>query len=209
MRLSRIRLLCVDDHRLVREGIASLINAQPDMEVVGSAGSGEEAIAVFRVARPDVTLMDLQLPGMSGLEAIREIRRADATAKIIVVTMHQGEEDVYRALEAGAATYLLKDSLPDDLAATIRHVYSGERPVSPEIKARLAERTSHPLLTRREIEIIKLITQGMRNKEIAAALDVAQDTVRVHLKRIYKKLQVQDRTAIINVAVRRGIIHLG
>lgn len=205
---SRIALLCVDDHRLVRAGIAALISRQPDMTVVGMAASGEEAIALFRSCRPDVTLMDLQLPRMSGLDAIRAIRREDAHAKIIVVTMHRGEEDVYRALEAGAATYLLKDALPEDLAETIRQVHAGEHPLAAEIEARLSERTSHTALSRREVQIVDLIAQGMRNKEIAAALGIAQETVHVHLKNIFTKLRVSDRTAAIGVALERGIIHI-
>lgn len=208
MTSEKIRLLCVDDHPLVREGIAALINAQPDMTVVASAESGEQAIALFRSVKPEVTLLDLRLPRLSGLDTIRAIRRADPEAKIIVVTMYSGEENVYRALEAGAATYLLKDALPEDLANTIRSVHAGQRPVTSIIETKLTERTGHAALTPREIQVIELLAQGMRNKEIAATLNLAEDTVRVHLKRVYAKLGVSDRTAVIRIAVHRGIVHM-
>jgi two-component system NarL family response regulator len=203
-----IRVLCVDDHRLMRQGVASLINKQRDMKVVASAATGEEAIALFERYRPDVTLMDLQLPQMSGVETIRQIRGLHADARIIVVTMYKGEEDVYRALKAGAATYLLKDSLFDELATRIRQVQAGERPLSPEIQARLDERAQHKGLSPREMQIVELIARGMRNKEIAAELGITEVTVQVHLRHLFSKLAVSDRTAVLSVAVKRGLIHL-
>jgi len=165
MRPERIRVMCVDDHSLVREGVAALINQQPDMEVVARAANGEEAIVLFREHKPDVTLMDLELPTMSGLEAIRGIRREHPDARIIVLTVHHGEEDIFRALQEGAATYLLKDSLVDDLGDRIRAVYLGKSHISPDIEARLDERKSHKPLSTRERQIVELIAQGMRNKE--------------------------------------------
>lgn len=193
----------------MREGIALIINRQPDMDVVGSASSGEEAIAVFRTERPDVTLMDLQLSGMSGVDAIRVIRQEDPRARIVVLTMYQGDEDIYRALDAGAATYLLKDTLSDDLIRVIRDVHAGRQPaVSPDVEARLAERASRPALTPREIQVLDLISRGMRNKEIATALAVSEETIHVHVRNILAKLKVKDRTAAVNVALRRGIIHI-
>jgi DNA-binding NarL/FixJ family response regulator len=203
-----IRILCVDDHRIVREGIELIIARQPDMQVAASAASGEESIEMFRRYRPDVTLMDLQLGAMSGVDAIRVIRREHPDARIVVLTMFQGDEDIFRALQAGAATYLLKDTLSDDLIRVIREVHAGKQPVRPEVEARLAERAAGPTLTPREIQVVGLIAEGMRNKEIAAALGISDETVQVHVKSIFWKLKVKDRSAAMNVALRRGIIHL-
>ncbi len=185
------------------------IGAHPDLEVVGSARSGEEAVAAFRACRPDVTLMDLQLPGMSGLEAIHVLRREHPDARIIVVTMYHGDEDIFRALEAGAATYLLKDMLSKEIIHTIREVHQGRRPMSPDVQAKLAERSKHNALTARELSVLALVSQGLRNKEIAGRLDLSETTVQVHVKNILAKLHVNDRTAAVNVALRRGIIHIG
>ena len=205
---SPIRILCVDDHPVVRNGIGQIIDLQLDMEVVASAATGEEAVSQFRQHKPDITLMDLQLPGMSGLEAIKEIRSAFRQARIIVLTMYQGDEDIFRALDAGAATYLLKDTLSHDLIRTIREVYEGQSPMSPAVAALLAERKNQPALTAREVEITELIAKGMRNKEIAAALGIAEETVHAHVKNIFSKLHVNDRTAALAMALRRGIIHI-
>ena len=203
-----IRVLCVDDHRIVREGIGLIIARQPDMEVVGSAATGEEAVAVFTRERPDVTLMDLQLPAMSGLEAIQAIRREDADARIIVLTMYQGDEDIHRALAAGATTYLLKDTLSDDLIRFVREVHAGRRPIRADVKARLDERATQPTLTPREVQVMELVSEGKRNKEIAVLLGISEETVQVHLKNIFAKLKVGERTAAVNVAIRRGIVHI-
>jgi DNA-binding NarL/FixJ family response regulator len=205
---SSIRVLCVDDHRIVREGLGLIISRQPDMEVIGAASSGEEAVEVFAQTKPDITLMDLNLRGMGGLDAIRAIRRLDPDARIIVLTMHQGEEYIYRALEAGAASYLLKDTLSDHLVGTIRDVCEGRRTLPPDVEARLAERAGNAQLTPREVQVVAHIAQGMRNKEIAAALGISFETAQVHVKNILAKLKVQDRTAAVSVAVRRGIIQL-
>jgi two-component system NarL family response regulator len=204
----RIRILCVDDHQIVREGIELIINRQPDMEVVASATSGEEAIELFRRHRPDVTLMDIQLGRMNGVEAIRQIRRHAPAARIIVLTIYQGDEDIFRALQAGAATYLLKDTLSDDLIRVVREVYAGKRALGADVEARLAERAANPTLTPREIQVMELVARGMRNKEIAAALGISEETAQVHVKNILAKLKVKDRSAAINVALRRGIIHI-
>ena len=206
----RIRVLCVDDHRIVREGVALIIKRQTDMDVVGMAATGEEAIELFKSCHPDVTLMDLRLRGMSGVEAIKAIRRIDPSARVVVLTMYQGDEDIYRALQAGATTYLLKDTLADDLIQVIRDVKAGKQPgVSPEVQARLAERSVRPELTPRELEILQLISQGMQNKEIAASLGISEATTQVHVKNILAKLDVRHRTAALNVALRRGIVHIG
>jgi DNA-binding NarL/FixJ family response regulator len=204
----RIRVLCVDDHRIVREGIGLIISRQPDMEVVGSAATGEEAVSLFKRERPDVTLMDLQLATMSGLEAIQAIRREDAEARIIVLTMYQGDEDIHRALSAGATTYLLKDTLSDDLIRFVREVHAGRRPIRADVKARLDERAAQPTLTPREVQVMELVSEGRRNKEIAVLLGISEETVQVHLKNIFAKLKVGERTAAVNVAIRRGIVHI-
>jgi len=205
---AKIRVLCVDDHSIVREGIALIINRQHDMEVVADAASGDEAVELFRRFDPDVTLMDLRLHGLSGTEAIQLIRRADADARIVVLTMFDGDEDIHRALQAGAATYLLKDTLSDDLIRVVREVHSGRRPVPADVEARLAQRSAHPTLTPREVEVIELIAQGLRNKEIAATLGISEGTVTVHVKSIFSKLAVNDRTAAVKIALQRGIVHI-
>jgi two-component system NarL family response regulator len=208
MKKARIRLLVVDDHRLMREGIASLIGREADFEIAGLMASGEEAITGFRALRPDIVLMDLRLPRMSGVEAIRAIRRDDTAAKIVVLTAYESPEDVYQAMQAGATTYLVKDTLPSDLADTIRKVYAGERPLRPEIEARLAERNSQSALTSREVEVVELVARGMRNKEIAFTLHISEETVHVHLRKIYLKLNVNDRTGMMAEAIRRGVVRI-
>lgn len=205
---SRIRVLCVDDHRIVREGIALIIARQPDMKVVGFAATGDEAVQQWRRHRPDITLMDLRLGETSGLDAIRAIRREAPDARVIVLTMYQGDEDIHQALAAGAATYLLKDMLSDDLIRTVREVHAGGQPIDETVKARLNERAAQPPLTPREIQVLKLVAKGHRNKEIAALLNLSEETVPVHLKNIFAKLKVNERTAAVHVALRRGIVHI-
>jgi two-component system, NarL family, response regulator len=203
-----IRILCVDDHLLVREGIALVIEREADMRVVGSVGSGEDALAVYPDLRPDITLMDLQLGGMSGLETIGRLRSFDPAARIIVLTVLQGDEDIYRALQAGATTYVLKDTLSHDLVRVIREVHAGGRPINATVEARLSERALGPTLSDREIQVVELLSQGMRNKELAASLGITERTAEVHVRNILTKLNVKDRTAAVSVAIRRGIIHL-
>jgi len=204
----KIRVLCVDDHRLVREGLSLILNREPDMEAVAFAATVEEAIDAFTRERPDVTLMDLQLGPRSGVDAILAMRDIDPDARIVVVTMYHGDEDVYRAMQAGAATYLVKDTLSDDLIRVVRDVYAGQRPTIPEVEARLQERAAQPALTAREIQVLELVAKGLRNKQIGAALSISDETVRVHMKNVFTKLHTTDRTAAVNVALRRGIIHL-
>jgi DNA-binding NarL/FixJ family response regulator len=203
-----IRILCVDDHELVRDGIRLIVEQQSDLKVVGSAGTGEESITLFERLKPDITLMDLRLGSMSGADAIREIRRIDPNARTIVLTVHQGDEDIYQAMAAGAVTYILKDTLSNDLIRTIREVHSGKQPVHPEIEARLANRASKDVLTSREIQVLQLIADGLRNRDIAVALGIHEETVQIHVSHVLGKLNVDSRTAAATVALRRGIIRL-
>ena len=204
----RIRILCVDDHPLVLDGIKRKIELHSDMEVAATATTGEEALALFRQHRPDITLMDLQLPTMSGIEAIRTIRGEDPHAKIIVLTVYQGDEDIYRALKAGAAAYVLKHTASDDLIQVVRNVHAGGHPIPADTAVQLAARLNRAAMTRREVTVLELVAQGMRNKEIAFRLGISEDTVEVHMRNIFAKLEVNDRTAAVMVALKRGIIHI-
>ena len=204
----QIRVMCVDDHALIRDALTLKVDLQPDMRMVATAGTGEEALKCFLQHRPDVTLMDLQLPTMSGLDTIRAIRREDSEARIIVLTMYEGDEDIYRSIEAGAMTYVLKDMLADDLIRIVREVYAGARPMPADIAQRLAGRTEQGTLTRREVQVVELIATGMRNKEIAGVLNISEETVQAHVKNILAKLKVPDRTAAVTKALRRGMIHI-
>jgi two-component system, NarL family, response regulator len=203
---SPIRILCVDDHPLMREGVARKLGRQPDMKVVGTAGTGEEGVAMFQRLHPDVVLMDLQLPGMSGLEAIQAIRAKDSAARVIVLTMYQGDEDIYRALRAGASSYLFKDTLANDLVSIVREVHNGGRPIPPAVASRVP--ANHIALSPRELDVLKLVARGLRNKEIADQLGVSTDTVQTHVKHLFEKLNVSDRTAAVTVALSRGILHI-
>jgi DNA-binding NarL/FixJ family response regulator len=201
--------MCVDDHAVVREGVALKLALEPDISVVATAATGEDAVALFAHHRPDVTLMDLQLPMMSGLDAIHAIRRIDPKARIVVLTMYEGDEDIHRALKAGAATYLLKGTLSDDLLRIVRDVHAGAAPLPPEIASRLAGRSARSALSPREIEVVTLMARGLHNKEIASALRVSVETVRLHAKNVFAKLKAPGRTGAVIAALRRGIIHLG
>lgn len=203
-----IRVLCVDDHHLMREGLALIINRHADIRVVATAATGEQAIALYREHRPDITLMDMQLPTMSGLDAVRAIRAEAPEARIVVLTVCEDDEGIYQALRAGAAAYLFKHTLSDDLINVIRAVHAGEQPHSTLITARLAERAARPKLTPRELQVIALMAEAMRNKEIAAALGVSEQTAHVHVKNIYAKLGVADRVAAINAARRLGLVRI-
>lgn len=204
----RSRILIVDDHSVVREGLHLILEREPDFEVIGAVSTGEEALEAFERQRPDVVLMDLQLPGMSGLDAIRAIRLNHPEARIVVLSMFSGDEDLFRAFEAGAASYLLKGSPSEHLVRVIREVQSGGSPVPEDVQARLDERAERSALTQRETMVLQLVMEGMRNKEIGAQLSIREETVEVHMKNIFAKLNVHDRTAAVYVALRRGIIHV-
>jgi DNA-binding NarL/FixJ family response regulator len=205
---ARIRVLCVDDHRLIRKGIARIIETESDIAVVAEASDGEEAVEQFRRHRPAVTLMDLELPRMNGVEAITAIRQEDPGAHIVVVTMYHGEEDIYRAVQAGAAAYLLKDTVPEVLIRVIREVHAGRRVFPPEIVAAMKQRANQPGLTSRELQVLELLAAGKRTKEIAACLHITCDTASAHIKSIFTKFNVHGRTALVAEALRRGVIRI-
>lgn len=202
-----IRVLTVDDHATVREGVAALIARQPEMEIVGEAVDGTEAVAMFRALAPDVTLMDLQMPGMDGIDAIGAILGVSPTAKILVLTTYAGDAQAVRAIRAGAAGYLLKSCLRTELLDAIRAVHAGRRAMSPEISHAVAEHALDESLTDREVAILGMVAEGHPNKQIARDLDLSPDTIKSHLKNIFAKLGVDDRTHAVTVAIRRGFFH--
>jgi DNA-binding NarL/FixJ family response regulator len=203
-----IRVLTVDDHALLREGIAALINAESDMKLVGDACNGQDAIEKFRLHRPDVTLMDLQMPALSGIEAIIGIRSEFPNARIIVLTTYTGDVQVLRALKAGARAYILKGQVHRELLDTIRAVHAGQKRIPPEVAAELADHAADENLTAREIDVLRLIAGGNANKEIAGRLSIAEETVKSHVTNILAKLGANDRTHAVTMALRRGIIEL-
>ena len=211
MRMSqtRIRILIVDDHPIVLKGLEASISAEADMEVVGAASSGPAAIDLFRETRPDITIMDLTLtPEMNGIEATRAIREQFSDARIIILSASKGGDDIFRAVKAGAASYLLKENLGDDLAPIIREVHAGGSPLDPEVGRRLAERVRQPSLTARETEVLTLVARGLRNKEIGVMLYITEDTVQLHVQNVIAKLGVGSRTQAVMVALRRGIVRV-
>jgi DNA-binding NarL/FixJ family response regulator len=203
-----IRVLCVDDHPLVRKGIASILANESDMQLVGEAGNGREAVEMFRQLRPDVILMDLRMPEMTGIEAARVIRQEDPEARIIALTSYDGDQDIYRALEAGVRGYLLKEMVHTDVLRAIRTVYSGKRLMPQEVAERLSEYFPQVALTPREVEVLGLVARGLANKEIAGKLGTASGTVKMHIQNILAKLGASDRTHAVTIAIERGILHL-
>jgi DNA-binding NarL/FixJ family response regulator len=205
----RIRILIVDDHPAIRKGLIATLEPEPDMEIVGSAATRQQAFEIWEQMRPDITLMDLSLEGgTGGVEAIRQIRQDFRSAKIIVFSAFSGDEDVYQALQSGAVTFLTKETPDEELVQTIRDVYAGGRPIPPEIARKLADRLTQRALTVRETEVLSLVAKGFRNKEIGAALSITEETAQAHVKHILSKLGVHDRTRAAVVAVERGIIRL-
>jgi DNA-binding NarL/FixJ family response regulator len=205
---NQIRVLCVDDHPLVHEGVATVIKNQQDMQLVAEAVNGQEAIQKFREHAPDVTLMDLRLPDMSGIDAMIAIRSEFPEARIIILTTFAGDVEIQRSLEAGARAYLLKSMPPKELVEVIRQVHAGRKRIPPEIAAHLAEHYSDEALTAREIEVLQQVAAGNRNRDIAEKLFIAEETVKVHVKHIMEKLGAADRTQAVAIGVRRGIIQL-
>jgi two-component system NarL family response regulator len=204
-----LRLLIVDDHPVVRDGLVAILHqGEPDLEVVGEAGDGLEAVATWRKVQPTVTIMDLQLPGQSGVEAIKAIRREDPDARILVLTTFDGDADIQRALEAGARGYLLKSVRRAILIEAVRAVAAGQRYLPPATAARLVEAMESEKLTAREMDVLKLLAQGQRNREIADELGLAEPTVKIHVNNLLRKLQAKDRTEAAMVGLKRGIIHL-
>ena len=204
-----IRVLVADDHPVVREGLAALIGRQRDMAVVAEARDGQEAVALYAFHRPDVLLLDLQMPALGGVEALAQIRRRHPGACVLVLTTFDGEEDIYRALQAGARGYLLKDAGRERLLEAIRGVHGGTRWIPPDVAAKLADRMTGPELTGREQQVLELIVAGRSNAEIGAALAIAEGTVKAHVNSILAKLNVSDRTQAVTAALRRGLVHLG
>ena len=203
-----IRILVAEDHHVVRQGLVALIKTVPDMTVVGEAADGAQAVELFRKCRPDVTIMDLRLPVMSGVEAITAIRREFPSARVLVLTTFDGDENIFRALQAGARGYLLKDMFGEELREAIRGVHAGKTRIPPPIAQRLAERMGGPSLTHREIEVLKLIVAGKSNKDIGNDLSISEATVKTHINSILGKLGVSDRTQAATTALQRGIVEL-
>ena len=205
---SRIRVFSVDDHPLLREGIAAIINNQPDMQIVAQAATGNEAVQMFAQHRHDVTLMDLRLPDMSGIDALIAIRSDFPDARIIMLTTFEGDVDIRRSLEAGARGYMLKNMPPKELVEVIRQVHAGKKRIPAAVAAQLAEHFGGDDLTDREIDVLRHIAGGNRNREIGEQLFISEETVKVHIKHIMEKLGASDRTQAVAIAVRRGIIQL-
>jgi two-component system, NarL family, response regulator len=203
-----IQVLCVDDHPLLREGIAALIGNQTDMKLIAEASNGREALEQFRKHRPDITLMELQMPEVSGIDAMSAIRAEFPDARIIVLTTHVGDVQVSRALKAGARAYLLKGSLRKELLETIRAVHAGQKRLSSEVAAEIAEHAADNALTPREVNVLRLVARGNANKEIAAQLSLTEETVKSHIRNILAKLGANDRTHAVAIALKRGIIDL-
>jgi DNA-binding NarL/FixJ family response regulator len=205
---ARIRVLSVDDHPLLREGLAAIIEGESDMTLVSQASNGAEAIQMHRKYRPDVTLLDLRLPDLSGIDTMLAIRAESPDARIIILTTFEGDVEIQRALQAGARGYLLKSMPPRDLVQAIRQVHAGGKRAPPDIAAQLVEHIGSETLTTREIEVLRKVAEGNRNRDIAERLFISEETVKVHIKHIMDKLGANDRTQAIAIAVRRGILHL-
>ncbi len=205
---AHIQVLVVEDHNVVRQGIVAILNQQENIEVIAEAGNGKEAIAQYQTHLPDVTLMDLRMPLMEGVEAITHIRKEAPDARIIILTTYNTDEDIYRGLQAGARGYLLKDTTAEDLANAVRQVHGGQRYIPAEVGLKLTERIQESDLTERELDVLRLLTKGKNNQSIAAALSISEGTVKFHINNILSKLGVRDRTQAVVTALKRGITRL-
>jgi len=203
-----IQILVVDDHFMVRMGLSASLNVEPDMEVIAEASNGETAINLYREHRPEVTIMDVRLPGISGTDTTAAILKQFPDAKVLMLSTHAGEEEIYRSLQAGARGYVLKSAVREELLLAIREVHAGKRHVDPVVAQSLAERMTHPTLTSRELEVLGMLLKGLSNKEIGALLHVAEVTIKQHVSHLFQKLNVSDRTQAATVALQRGIVHL-
>lgn len=208
MKSKSIRILIVDDHPALRLGLGALIEREPDMTVIADAGDAATAIGLYRVHKPDIVLMDLRLPGMSGVEAILAICQSDPAARIIVNTTYDADEDIHRALESGAKSYLIKDMPKEEILSVIREVHAGHAVLPSQVEARLKERMARPVLTRREIVVLELLAKGRSNKEMADDLKISEHAVKFRIQRILSKLDVVDRTSAVICAIRHGIVHI-
>ncbi len=209
MTMETIKVLAVDDHPLVRKGIASILANETDMQLVGEAGNGREAVDLFRQHHPDVVLMDLRMPDMDGVQATQAIRKDYPEARIIALTSYDGDQDIYRALEAGVRGYMLKETVHTDVLRAIRTVHSGKRLMPQEVAERLSEYFPQVALTPREVEVLGHVARGLANKEIADQLGTASGTIKMHIQNILEKLGAADRTHAVTIAIQRGILHLG
>jgi two-component system NarL family response regulator len=205
---TNIRIMIADDHAIVRQGLATIVDRDPEMTVIAQAEDGQQAIALFREHQPDITLMDLRMPQIDGVEAITAICAEFKQARIMVLTTYDGDEDIYRGLQSGAAGYLLKDAKPNELLNAIRTIHSGQKYVPLKVGAKLVQRMSNPELSARELEVLRLMAQGMSNLEIGTALNISESTVKSHVNRILSKLGVSDRTQAVIIAIKRGIVSL-
>lgn len=208
VRAAPARVLVVDDHAVVRNGVASILNQEADFAVCGEAGDGATAVRRFHELRPDVTLIDLRMPGMDGIDAVRAIRAIDPAARVIVLTMYDTDDDIEQALQAGAQAYLLKDVSAAGLVAGIRDVLAGRTHVGPAVAAKLAQQVTRVRLTAREVAVLRLLAHGSTNREIAERLGVTEGTIKIHLNHLFQKLDVSTRTEAVNVGVRRGLVRL-
>ncbi len=204
----QIRVMIADDHPPMRMGLIALINSQPGMTVIAEASDGEEAIEVYNDVLPDIVLMDLRMPGTGGAESIMSIRKTHPTAKVIVISTYDWDEDIHRAIQSGAASYILKDMPIEDIAETVRMVYKGDASLPESVANRLAERSQRSQITEREREVLEALIKGRSNKEIATSLSISEETVKSHLKTLFQKLKVRDRTEAAISAIRHGIVHL-
>lgn len=203
-----IRILVADDHPSVRDGLASILNSQPDLTVVAQAGTGRETIEKFKLTRPEVLVVDLRMPDGDGVQTIKELIAIDPSAKALVLTTYDTEEDIFNALEAGARGYILKDTTREEIIEAVRQIHAGNRFLPPAVASRLADRVIRPTLTPRELDVLRLVSRGRSNKEIAVAIFVSEETVKSHMKGLFQKLGVHDRAEAVGIALQRGLLRL-